>query len=166
MQSGPTKALVQIHWCWPWLSLMQAPSFSQGFGRQGSISVKRRNRGLWNLNFWWSPKLQPSHIKICPSEGLNLNHDNDYCWWWNETEENKTPQNKKDNTLSAAYAYDERHPWFATFAEFSNSSSGAVTCKTICCCLTSSSIFTGVWVTRVYSCNDEKESRGRALKKI
>lgn len=64
MQSGPTKALVQIHWCWPWLSLMQAPSFSQGFGRQGSISVKRRNRGLRNLNFWWSPKLQPSHIKI------------------------------------------------------------------------------------------------------
>lgn len=37
------------------------------------------------------------------------------------------------------------------FAEFSNSSSGAVTCKTICCCLTSSSIFTRVWVTRVYS---------------
>lgn len=99
MQSGPTKALVQIHWCWPWLSLMQAPSFSQGFGRQGSISVKRRNRGLWNLNFWWSPKLQPSHIKICPSEGLDLNHDNDYCWWWNETEENKTPQKTRRTTL-------------------------------------------------------------------
>lgn len=51
MQSGPTKALVQIHWCWPWLSLMQAPSFSQGFGRQGSISVKEETVDYETLIF-------------------------------------------------------------------------------------------------------------------